>query len=135
MTDPLTGKELIQKSYEYVDKLTKECAKVLLEDYNKTHKKFQLGKLALEVSSNVIQWFDKRDKNVRLSFEPNSMVRPQPTQLRMKFKGNTKDADFTLDASVGVFVTPGTEINDQSICFVKSLTIAADKNNFVKRKL
>ena len=53
----------------------------------------------------------------------------------MKFKGNTKDADFTLDASVGVFVTPGMEISDESIAFVKSLTIAADRNNFVKRKL
>ena len=52
----------------------------------------------------------------------------------MKFKGNTKDADFTLDATIGIFVIPGTDIADQAICFVKTLVISADKNNFAKRK-
>jgi hypothetical protein len=134
MTDPLTGRELVQKSYEYIDKLTKECAKFLLEDYNKTHKKFQIGTLANETSSNAVQWFEKREKNVRLSFDQNSVMKLQPTQVRMKFRGSTKDADFTLDATVGAFVVPGTEINDQTICFVKTLVINADKNNFTKRK-
>ena len=135
MTDPLTGKELVQKSYEYIDKLTKECGKVLLDDYNKTHKKFQLGTLASETATNVVQWFEKRDRNIRLALESNSIVNPQPTQLIMKFKGSTKDADFTLDGSVGVFVVPGSEVNNHSTCFVKTLTIATDKNNFTKRKV
>ncbi|MGI0090969.1 MAG: hypothetical protein ACREBS_04605 [Nitrososphaerales archaeon] len=134
MTDPLTGKELVQKSYEYIDKLTKECAKVLLEEYNKTHKKFQLGSLPKEASSNIIQWFEKRDRNVRLSFDPASTTKTQPTQIRIKFRGNTKDADFVLDASAGLFIVPGTEISDQATCFVKTITINADRNNFSKRK-
>ncbi|MDG6906157.1 MAG: hypothetical protein JRN20_10275 [Nitrososphaerota archaeon] len=134
MTDPLTGKELVQKSYEYVDKLTKECAKVLLEDFNKTHKKFQVGNLADETAASTVQWFDKRDKNVRISYDRNSVMRVQPTQMRMRFKGTTKDADFSLDATVGAFVIPGTEVNDQTTCFVKTLVINADKNNFTKRK-
>jgi hypothetical protein len=134
MTDPLTGRELVQKSYEYIDKLTKECTKVLLEDYNKAHKKFQMGTLPAEIGSNVVQWFEKREKNVKLSFDPTSVIKPQPTQVRMKFKGNTKDADFVLEATVGVFVLPGTEINDQATCFVKTLVLSADKNNFSKRK-
>ena len=50
MTDPLTGKELVQKSFEYVDKLTKECSKFLLEEYNKTHKKIPLGNVPKEIS-------------------------------------------------------------------------------------
>ncbi len=135
MTDPLTGKELVQKSYEYVDKLTKECAKVLLEEYNKTHKKFQLGTLPKETGTNVIQWFEKRDKNVKLAMDENSIMKPQPTQVRMKFKGSTKDADFTLDATIGAFIVPGSEINDQTTCFVKTLVLSADKNNFAKRKV
>ena len=135
MTDVLTGKELVQKSYEYLDKLTKECTKVLLEDYNKTHKKFQIGTLPTETGANVVQWFERRDKNVRVSFDQNSVIKPQPMQVRMKFKGNTKDADFTLDATIGIFVVPGTEITDQAICFVKTLVISADKNNFTKRKI
>jgi hypothetical protein len=135
MTDPLTGKELVQKSYEYVDKLTKECAKVLLEEYGKTHKKFQIGTMPAEIGTNTVQWFERRDKNVRLSFDIGSVIKPQPSQVRMKFKGSTKDADFTLDATVGLFVVPGSEMSDQTICFVKTLVINADKNNFAKRKL
>lgn len=135
MTDPLTGKELVQKSYEYVDKLTKECAKVLLEEYNKTHRKFQLGTLPKETGTSVTQWFEKRDKNVKLAMDENSVMKPQPTQVRMKLKGSTKDADFTLDATIGAFIVPGSEINDQTICFVKTFVISADKNNFAKRKI
>lgn len=134
MTDPLTGRQLVEKSYEYLDKLTKECAKVLLEDYNKTHKKFQIGTFASETATNAVQWFERRDKNVRIAFDQNSVTKPQPTQARMKFRGSTKDADYTLDATVGVFVVPGTEINDQTTCFVKTLVFNVDKNNFTKRK-
>ena len=135
MTDVLTGKELVLKSYEYLDKLTKECTKVLLEDYNKTHKKFQIGTLPAETGANVVQWFERRDKNVKVYFDQGSVIKPQPMQVRMKFKGNTKDADFALDATIGIFVVPGTEITDQAICFVKTLVISADKNNFTKRKI
>jgi len=134
LTDPLTGKELIQKSADYVDKLTKECAKYLIEDYNRAHRKFQLGKIAAEVSADIVQWFEKRDRNLRLSFDPNSVIRPQPTQVRFRFKGSTKDADFLLDASVGVFVTPGTEISDSTISFPKTLVISAERTTFTKRK-
>lgn len=134
MTDPLTGRELVQKSYEYVGKLTKECVKDLLDEYNKSHKKFQMGSLPKEAGLNVVQWFEERDRNVKLGFDQNTVTKPQPTQIRMKFKGSTKDAEFTLDATVGAFVIPGTEINDLTTCFVKTLVLSADKNNFTKRK-
>lgn len=134
MTDTLTGKELVQKSYEYVDRIAKECGKALLDDYSKTHKKFQLGTLASEMAVNLVRWFEKRDRNVNLVFDQNSTVKTQPTQLRMKFKGSTKDSYFILDVSVGVFVVPGTGVEDGSTCFVKALTISADKNNFTKRR-
>ena len=132
MTDPLTGKELVQKSYDYVDKLTKECAKVLLDEYSKAHRKFELGKVPAEISGEIIRWFDKRDRNIRLSYD--SAIRQQPTQFRLKFKGNTKDADFTMEATPGLFVVPGTEITDSTIAFPKTLTISADKASFTKRK-
>ena len=135
MTDPLTGKELVQKSYDYIDKLTKECAKTLVDEYNKTHKKFQIGSFPREISNNIVQWFDKRDKNVRLVADPNSITKPQPAQAHIKLKGNTKDADFTLEATAGMFVVPGSQVTDESICFAKTLTINADRSNFAKRKV
>lgn len=134
MTDPLTGKELVQKSYDYVDKLTKECAKVLIEDYSKTHRKFQLGKVSAEISSDIVHWFEKRDSHVHLSYDASSLSRPQPTQFHLKFKGNTKDADFILLATAGLFAAPGTEINDSTVAFPKTLVISADKASFMKKK-
>ena len=109
MTDPLTGKELVQKSFEYVDKLTKECSKFLIEEYSRSHRKIPLGNVPNDVSTDVIRWFEKRDKNVQVSLQPNSITRPQPTQFRMRFSGKTKDADFVLDSNVVVFVVPGAE--------------------------
>jgi hypothetical protein len=132
LTDPLTGKELVQKSYDYVDKLTKECAKMMLDDYNKTHRKFQLGKVVSELSADIVHWFEKRDRNIRITFD--SFSKSQPTQFRLKFRGSTKDADFAMEATAGLFVVPGTEVNDSTIAFPKTLAISADKASFTKRK-
>ena len=125
----------MQKSFEYVDKLTKECSKFLLEEYNRNHEKIPLGNVPKEISEDIKHWFERRDKNVRVALEPNSVSRPQPTQFRMRFKGNTKDADFTLDSNVVVFVVPGSQISDSTISFPKTLVVIADRNNFAKRKI
>ena len=134
MTDPLTSKELVQKSYEYVDKLSRECTKSLMEDYNSSHKKFQLRNLAAESSASICQWFVKRERIIRLSLDMNSVVKSNPTQIRMKFNGTTKDSTFSIAASLMVFVPPGAEISDSTICFPKSLVLSADKSNFERRK-
>ena len=134
LTDPLTGKELVQKSADYIDKLTKECAKVLLEDYGKTHRKFQLGKVPAEISADIVRWFERRDRNIKLAFDPSSIGRPQPTLFRLKFKGSTKDADFIMEATAGLFVVPGSEINDSTIAFPKTLVITSDRTTFTKKK-
>lgn len=134
MTDPLTAKELVQKSYEYVDKLCKECTKSLMEEYNKNHKKFQLGNLASELSTNICQWFEKREKNIRLTPEAKSANNQSSTQIRMKFNGTTKDSMFSITASIAVFVPPGVEISDKTVCFPKSIVLSADKSNFERRK-
>ncbi len=133
MTDPLTGKELVQRSYDYLERLTRECAKALLEETNKNHRKFDLLNVHSEVATGVLRWFARRDKNVDLSFDGNSIIRSSPTQSHMKFKGNTKDADFALDCSIVVFVPPGVE-STHANCFLKALSISADKASFVKRK-
>ncbi|MDG6995252.1 MAG: hypothetical protein JRN52_04940 [Nitrososphaerota archaeon] len=134
MTDPLTAKELVQKSYEYIDKLTKECAKVLLDEYNKTHRKFEPSKIHDELAADILKWFERRDRNVRLSFNGSSVTKSSPTQSHMNFRGSTKDADFALGCSLSVFVPPGSEANPNPVCFVKTITITADKASFSKRK-
>jgi len=135
MTDPLTGKQLVEKSYEYIDRLTRECAKTILEDYNKAHRKFSPDSVGTDTSADIARWFEKRDKFVHVAFEPASVMRPQPNQYHSRFRGNTKDADFELCALVSAFVVPGSEYSGQPISFVKSIQITADKTKFTRRKV
>ena len=133
MTDPLTGKELVQKSYEYIDRLTKECAKFLLDDYNKSHKKFESANIHSEIALDIKGWFDRRDKNIKLTFDSASITRSTPIQSHMKFNGSTKDADFVLSCSLGVFTPPSYAPVGKSTSFLKTLAITADKASFAKR--
>ncbi len=135
MTDPLTGKELVEKSYEYIDRLTRECTKVLVEEYNRNHNRFSPEKISLDVGADIAQWFEKRDRNIRLSPDAKSITRPQPNQFHESFKGSTKDADFELSSSIVTFQVPGSEYSGNPICFVKSLVINADKAKFTRRKV
>ncbi len=134
MTDPLTAKELVEKSYEYVDRLTRECSKTLIEEYSKAHKKFIPDSVIPQIAADVVRWFEKRDKNVRLSFDSATSARPQPTQYHMKFRGSTKDADFVIDCSVITFLVPGSEYSGNPVSFVKSVVLSADKTKFTRRK-
>ena len=132
MTDPLTGKELVGKSYEYIEKLTKECAKALIEEFNNTHRKFQKDTLPKEVALATVQWFERRDKNIRLVFESANVPSQQQNTAHLRLKGNTKDADFTITATVGSFVAVS---QDKPNSFVKTLVFSVDKNNFARRKV
>lgn len=133
MTDPLTGKELVEKSYEYIDKLTRECAKSLVDEFNKTHKKFDPKSFPSEVGNSIILWFNKRDKNVKLNLDPTSVQQQQTNMARIRFKGSTKDADFEISATVGSF-SVSTEVG-KLMSFVKTLVFSVEKNSFSRRKI
>ena len=133
LTDPLTGKELVEKSYEYIEKLTRECARLLIEDFNTTHRKFDQKSYPTEVGNSIVQWFAKRDKNVRLSADSVNVVQQQPNSARIGFKGNTKDADFDMTATVGTFAVPMGD--GRLLTFVKTLVFSVEKQNFRRRKI
>jgi hypothetical protein len=133
LTDPLTGKELVEKSYDYVDKLTRECSKVLLEEFNASHRKFDQKNFGAEVGHAVAAWFTKRDKNLRLAVDSVNVHPQQLNTAHVRFKGSTKDAEFDIAATVGTFSIPGAD--GKSISFVKTLVFSVEKNNFRKRKV
>jgi hypothetical protein len=135
LTDPLTGKELVEKSYEYIDKLTRECAKSLVDEFNKTHRKFDPKSFPIEVGNSIILWFNKRDKNVKLNLDLSNVQQQQqqPNMARIRFKGSTKDADFEISATVGSFSVP-TE-DGKLASFVKTLVFSVEKNSFQRRKI
>jgi hypothetical protein len=134
MTDPLTAKELVEKSYEYIDRLARECSKLILDDYNKTHKKFAPETVTSQVGTDVVSWFQKRDKNVTFALDPSSPAKGQQNQYHLKFKGKTKDADFELGGVVSTFIQPGSEYTGSPICFVKTIRLDVDKTKFTRRK-
>ncbi len=133
LTDPLTGKELVEKSYEYVEKLTRESARFLVEDFNTTHRKFDQKSYATEVGNSIVQWFAKRDKNIRLAVDSLNVVQQQPNNAHIKFKGATKDADFEMTATVGTFAVPMGD--GRLLSFVKTLVFSVEKQNFRRRKI
>jgi len=130
LTDPLTGRQLVEKSYEYIDRLTKECARAIVQEFNGSHRKFEPNKIGSDVGDAIVQWFAKRDRNVKISFDPISIAHP-PNVSRLKFNGSTKDAQFTFGATVGTFSIPGA---DGAKSFVKTLVFSVDKTNFAKPK-
>lgn len=134
MTDPLTGKQLLEKSFEYIDRLTRECTKFILEEHSKSHRKLSLDNVASIVGSDIVRWFEKRDKNITLASEANTVTKPQSNQYHMKFSGETKDVEFELSCVAVTFVVPGSEFSGSSICFLKSLSLTADKTKFTRRK-
>lgn len=134
MTDPLTAKELVEKTYEYIDRLARECSKILIEDYNKTHKKFSPEAVPGQVGADIVAWFQKRDKNVTFALDPSFLVKGQQNQYHLKFKGKTRDADFELGGVVSTFIQPGSEYTGSLICFVKAIRLDVDKTKFTRRK-
>jgi hypothetical protein len=132
MTDPLTGKQLVEKSYDYVDKLTKECARAVVGEYNATHKSFEPTKLQSEVGSSVVQWFGRRDKNVTIAKIDSASPERDQKFVRLSFKGHTKDADFAFSGTVGAFIATNSEGKPMS--FVKTLVFSVDKASFKKRQ-
>ncbi|MHB1908831.1 MAG: hypothetical protein ACYCQJ_08150 [Nitrososphaerales archaeon] len=131
MTDPLTGKQLVEKSYEYIERLTRECAKVVVEDFSKTHRKLDQESFWKETGNAVIQWFQKRERNIEVSLASGYILQQQPNTAHINLKGHTKDADFTISATVGTFVVPSQE---KPSVFLKTLVFSVEKQNFSRRK-
>lgn len=132
VTDPLTGRQLVEKSYEYILKLTKECAKSLVDEFNATHRKFQPDSFHKEVSASIIQWFEKREKNVKLLLDSAGVMNQQPNVSHLKFKGSTRDAEFTMTGIATAFTLQGDQ--GKPLSFVKTLVFSVDKTNFARKK-
>ena len=110
-------------------KLTKECAKSLLDEFNSAHAKFKTETIASEVSSHVVRWFEKRDRGIKLEPVPTG-AGTQPNVIYLKFKGSTKDADFTFTGALSTYSVPSG-----SMSFAKALSFSVDKSSFSRVKI
>ncbi len=123
----------MEKSYEYILRLTKECAKSLVDEFSATHRRFPQGSYPKEVSASIVQWFEKREKNVQLFPDSNIVMSQKPNVSHMKFRGTTKDSDFIMTGTLTAFTVP--DDRGESQAFVKALVFSVDKSNFVRKRL
>ena len=126
MTDTPGSREAAKKTYGYIDSLTKEAHRDVSADFNQKHKGIGFNKVPEMLAQTTIDWFSKRDKNVRLSHDATSEAKNGT--VRMTFKGEMKGSSFKmrLDASFSV-----SGQAPEAPSYLKDLNFAVDSRDFM----
>ncbi len=61
MTDMLKGSQVLQKTYTYIENVTKESRKALMEDFSQNHKGIGINLAPDILRQTVLDWFPRRD--------------------------------------------------------------------------
>jgi hypothetical protein len=126
LTDALTSKALVEKTYVYVDKLTKECRKDMMGDLSKV-RPANANELARAVSNAILEWFGRRDRYIRIMFDPR-MIRDTPEPgIMLTFTGENKDIAFKFTTHITYYMAG-------NVCYTKNISINVDKRDFTKRE-
>lgn len=126
MTDILSAKELVEKAYLYVDRLTKECRKDVMDDLSKA-RPANANELARTVSNAILEWFNRRDRYIRIMFDPRTVKDTSEPGILMPFTGESKDAAFKFSSHITYYIAG-------NVCYVKNLGIDVDKRDFKRRE-
>ena len=124
LTDTLTAKELIEKTYTYVDRLIKECRKDVMTVVAK-ERSVNANEVGKAVANAVLDWFESRDRYLHIMFDPRSVKDTPEPGIRMVFTGESKDASFKIHSHVTYFMSG-------NVCYVKNMTLDVDKRDFSK---
>jgi len=57
MTDMLKGSQVLQKTYTYIENVTKESRKALMENFNQKHKGIAINSAPDTLRQSVLDWF------------------------------------------------------------------------------
>ena len=126
LTDQLKVKQLVEKTYLYLDRLTKECRRDIMEDLSK-ERPANANELARAVSNAMLEWFGRRDKYIRIMFDPR-LVRDTPEPgIMMTFTGENKDVAFKFTSHTTYYMAG-------NVCYTKNISINVDKRDFNKRE-
>jgi endo-beta-N-acetylglucosaminidase D len=126
LTDPLSAKELVEKTYLYVDRVAKECKKTLLTKITTEKKALSKNELSSFVGSEIEKWFAQRDKSLNIKWDRSSFVLDPKNRFHLVFRGANKDAKFELSCDGEVFADP---FNPERV-FIKSLDLKAERTKF-----
>ncbi len=125
MTDVLKGKEVLQKTFAYVENVTKESRKALTSEFSQSRKGIEFNSAPQILLQSVLDWFSRRDKSLKLVHETTSQGRLG--EVRMVFYGETKTVHFKVHLHA-VFTVTGQ--SPDSPCFLKEMNLFVDPREF-----
>jgi hypothetical protein len=125
MTDVQKGKEVLQKTFTYVENVSKESRKALMEEFSQKHKGIGLNSASDILRQTVLDWFSRRDKTLKLVHEKTSQGKPG--DVRMDFLGETKTVHFKVHLHA-VFAVNGQ--SPDSPAFLKEVNFLVDSREF-----
>ncbi|MCL5788721.1 MAG: hypothetical protein M1357_02830 [Candidatus Marsarchaeota archaeon] len=128
MTDPLSAKELVDKAYQYVDRVAKECRKNLLIQLTSSKKRFRKEDVGVALGRELEAWFNQRDKLLGVRFNPATVKNGPRGDIHFLLEGKTKDAKFTLNCDAETYEVPGLA----GEVALKSVNVTADRNRFTR---
>ncbi|MEM0121362.1 MAG: hypothetical protein QW514_03670 [Thermoprotei archaeon] len=129
MTDPLSAKELVEKTYLYVDRVVKECRKNLLPQILSQKKTLDEVEIGPYLGRTLEEWFNKRDRLLNIKWQKQSVKLGSKNDVHLKFEGRNKDAVFTVncDAELLPIMDPTTGAKKY---YLKNVNIVAERSNF-----
>jgi len=127
LTDKLTASKLVERTFVYIDSLTRECRKAMTIKFEHEHKGIPFDSMEAVMRKEVESWFTMRDRNVKLCYTKSMIVRPG--EILIIYSGATRDARFKIHVS-GLFTIAGSSSTASS--YLKSLSLHVDKRDFTR---
>jgi hypothetical protein len=121
----LKGSQVLQKTFTYIENVTKESRKALMEDFGQKHKGIALNSASDTLRQSVLDWFPRRDPMLKLFHEKTTQGRPG--DVRMDFRGETKTVHFKVHLHA-VFAVNGQAPDSPS--FLKEVNLSVDPREF-----
>ncbi|HEX4920596.1 MAG TPA: hypothetical protein VFV92_07640 [Candidatus Bathyarchaeia archaeon] len=125
MTDALTGKQDAQRILDYAESVAKEARKALIAEFKQKHKGIPFNTTSKILQEDLLAWYVKRDKNLKLTFEASNSGKLG--EVRSVFVGESKRVRFKVHADA-TFSMAGS--SPDSPCYLRELNVTVDKRAF-----
>ncbi len=126
MTDPQSAKELVEKAYIYIDRLTKECKKSLMPKFISEKRTGSIDELIQYSAHEVEAWFWARDRGLGLKANSALAKKGPRGDFHVILSGKNKDAKFELNFDVDT--VPNATTPDAYL--IRNFNISAEKSKF-----
>src|SRR5437899_10358128 len=125
MTDMLKGSQVLQQTFTYIENVTKESRKALMEEFSQKHKGIAINSASDTLRKSVLDWFPRRDPMLSLVHEKTSQGKHG--DVRMDFVGATRRVRFKVHLHA-VFAVNGQ--SPDSPAFLKEVNLSVDPREF-----